>query len=538
MITSANRQAGTDYSRYQTVNEIDAETIKKARDIFDDFSRQGVIINGACFEDNVWPVTNEIKKTKINFKFSDIEYEKHARRWIGCTSECFRNAAKCYVLFQMGSRILSRLRLMARTLCSVAGLDTPEEGEFGWKALYLAELLHLIPGFSEIRNAAIEYLEDSIELYPVHHGKQRKLLDFRSYFQFHDALEEYWKRAEEEDRAYYFPLYLWWKLTAILPLRVTEFLIIPRNCLQKADEGYLITVRRTKLKGGNTLIGYRVESDYEKKVYPVSEDIAEEILRYKEAMKDMKPSDIDSLFCCEPYRKRHLLSRYTIYSYECLKNTKNEFYRDILDGKGIPNVQLGDTRHIAMMNLIISGGSPRMCMELAGHVNVGISSHYYSNMASLVSCATLEMYRKSKNGTAAVINGSSVYSLTPVEELTQIPGGWCSSPKRRLKQVDDCVTAVNTLGEIGDCRCCRHFRRERQGRHLDFYDTEQAREKVEADSVFLRDMVDAVRQGIGCQENITAAMLRLAHSSQHYRECLWNQFRENDNGQTKESGER
>ena len=35
MITAANRLAGTDYSRYLAVDEIDAETIKAAREIFD-----------------------------------------------------------------------------------------------------------------------------------------------------------------------------------------------------------------------------------------------------------------------------------------------------------------------------------------------------------------------------------------------------------------------------------------------------------------------------------------------------------------------
>ena len=73
-----------------------------------------------------------------------------------------------------------------------------------------------------------------------------------------------------------------------------------------------------------------------------------------------------------------------IYSYDCLKTTKDDFYKNVLAGKEIPVVNLGDTRHIAMMNLIISGGSPRMCMELAGHANIGISSHYYTNMAELV----------------------------------------------------------------------------------------------------------------------------------------------------------
>ena len=175
-----------------------------------------------------------------------------------------------------------------------------------------------------------------------------------------------------------------------------------------------------------------------------------------------------------------------------------------------------------------------MCMELAGHANVGISSHYYSNMAELVECSTYALYRKNRKGGSVRVNGSTIYSLEPFSDLVRIPEGWCSSPKRRMDEVNDCITAVNSLGEIGDCRSCQYFRRDRQAMHLDFYDTDQGRQKVTADSWFLMHMVEAVRQGVGCQENIRQAMLRLQHSCSHYRNCLWKDM-EADSGKTKEN---
>ena len=51
MITAANRLAGTDYSRYLAVDEIDAETIKAAREIFDRHRDNGVITGGRCEDD-------------------------------------------------------------------------------------------------------------------------------------------------------------------------------------------------------------------------------------------------------------------------------------------------------------------------------------------------------------------------------------------------------------------------------------------------------------------------------------------------------
>lgn len=530
MITAANKLAGTDYSRFMAVEAIDAEALNTAKEIFARYRESGVITGGR-FEDDEWPVSDEKSRTRILFSFPAEEYEKHAEPWIGCTPECYRGAIKSCVLFHMGSWALPSLRRLAFVLCGLACSDFPDEDGFGADSAHVSELLQLIPGYSETRNAAIECLEDCAALHRIRTGSQRKLLDFRAYFRFHDALDEYWREAGEDDRLFYFPLYLWWKLTAVLPLRVTEFLMTPRDCIQSNGQGYLITVRRTRLKGGNSLMSYRIDSDYDKKTYPVSSDIAESVLWYKEVTGTMAPPPIDALFYYEPYRKKHQMSTVEIYGYDCLQITKGDFYRYALAGKGIPEVKLGDTRHISTMNLIISGGSPRMCMELAGHSNIGISSHYYSNMAELVECSTYEFYRKSRKGTPAVIHGKNDYSLTPLSELTRIPEGWCSSPKRQLKEVDDCILAVNSLGEIGDCRSCCYFRRERQGRHMDFYDTEQGRHRVTADSWFLMHMIEAVRQGTGCQENIRQAVFRLQQSCSHYRQCLWQDL-EDQNGKT------
>ncbi len=533
MITAANKQAGTDYTRFLAVTSIDAEALSRAKEIYTRYRENGVITEGR-FEDDEWPVSDEKSRTRILFTFSDDDYKKHAISWVGCTPGCYRDAVKSCILFHMGSWVLPSLRRLAFILCKVASSDFPDEDGFGEDSAHVSELLKLIPGFSETRNAAIECLDDCAALHRIRSGRQRKLLDFRSYFRFHDALDEYWQDAGEEERAFYFPLYLWWKLTAVLPLRVTEFLLTPRDCIRATDRGYLITVRRTRLKGGNSLMSYRIAPDYDKKTYPVSSDIAEEILWYKDVTRSMRPSPIDSLFCYEPYRKKHRISAMDIYGYDCLQTTKLDFYRYVLEGKGIPEVKLGDTRHISMMNLIISGGSPRVCMELAGHTNIGISSHYYSNMAELVECSTYEFYRKNRKGAPAAVHGKSGYSLEPLSNLTRIPEGWCSSPKRRLKEVDDCIHSINSIGEIGDCRSCRYFRRDMQGLHLDFYDVGQGRKKVTADSWFLMHMVEAVRQGVGCPENIRQALLRLQQSCSHYRQCLW-QDMEEKNGQTQKN---
>lgn len=197
------------------------------------------------------------------------------------------------------------------------------------------------------------------------------------------------------------------------------------------------------------------------------------------------------------------------------------FYREALSERNdISMIHLGDTRHIAMMNLIISGGSPTVCMELAGHEDIDVSSNYYANMANLVECATYEMYRKGKKGSQMLVQGQREYQFVQPDGLTRVKDGWCRSSRRKGLGVEDCISAVNSLGEMGDCKCCRYFMADMQGVHLDFYDAAKGRENVDADSWFLMHMIEAVRQGIGLQEDIKSAMLRLQQSCMHYRDCL------------------
>lgn len=63
---------------------------------------------------------------------------------------------------------------------------------------------------------------------------QRELADFDSYFEFDDIIKDYWNSdISPEDRFFYYPLYIWWILTAVIPLRPREFLLTERDCIYK-----------------------------------------------------------------------------------------------------------------------------------------------------------------------------------------------------------------------------------------------------------------------------------------------------------------
>lgn len=60
----------------------------------------------------------------------------------------------------MGSRTLAALRELASKFREVVKTDYPEDDGFKEDSNHVAELLRLIPGASQIRESAIEYLEE------------------------------------------------------------------------------------------------------------------------------------------------------------------------------------------------------------------------------------------------------------------------------------------------------------------------------------------------------------------------------------------
>jgi hypothetical protein len=264
------------------------------------------------------------------------------------------------------------------------------------------------------------------------------------------------------------------------------------------------------------------------KEYAIHDALAAELKWYINATKNMKRTKIGTLFKQTPhfaYLNVSLRSTNQYYTYACMKTCLRMFYTEIVEtvDDDISHINLGDTRHLAMTNLIITGGSPVICRELAGHSSVDISAHYYSNISNLVECVTLEMYRKSKNTIADVV-GTPKYPVSVADDMRRVTDGWCTSAAMKSGSVDDCLKVLGVNGYIGECSRCDHYRPDNPGIRLEFYDEKIGRDQVDSDSRHLIRMIELVRKGLGHEEDISSALLRLQHSSDHYGKCLWEKY--------------
>lgn len=529
MAITAYTETNGDYKRSVTIHEIDSENLYRAKAIFEDYKQRGVILNDS-FDDPVWRLSSQVKNVGLTLLTFEDGYPKKVAGWIGCDYRCYQDCVKAYISFMLGEMGLSALQELSRLFNRIATMNSREAIQSTANINHIAALLQIIPGGCEERDYVIQELEDRQERSTWKSGncKQRHIEDFKTYLRFHDVLSDFWKIADANQKLFYFPLYFWWNLTTILPLRPMEFLLTPRDCLKTRNSNNILTIRRTRLKGGFQKIGYRIDEDYELKEYAIHDALAHELRAYLDATAKMRATSIGTLFLQEPHYHyfqsgTHFYDGY--YSYVSMNTCLRYFYKENIEPKysDISRIHLGDTRHLAMASLIISGGSPVICRELAGHSNIDISSHYYSNISYLVECATLERYRKTK-GKSADLLGTLKYPVSTPKVMRKVGKGYCDAPSTQNGGIDECLKVLGKHGHIGDCACCGHYWPDEQGVRLEFYDEKVGKQQVDADSRYLMQMIELVRKGRGYTESIGSALLRLQRSSYHYGQCLWEKY--------------
>ena len=519
MLMKSYESLSSGVSRSRNINVGDMVVAEDMKPVFEGYRSRGVILN-TCFEDDVWILTNETDDIKLTLSFADGMFA--AADWLGCEADDYRECMKLYIVLYLGSLQLATLRCLVRLFKRIGAMKAENVSEIVRDAHHALAFLKLLPGSSEYRDSVVEALEVRCGTSGLGGSDkhQRTLTEFTNYLRFNEAMGTFWQTASREQKLFYFPVYFWWNLTAILPLRVTEFLLTPRNCL----EGNTLTVRRTKLKGGGTKISYRVADDYECCRYNVSERIANEIRWYMRETEQMRGTDLGTLLLLEPHyaglgKQTQIRNRY--YSYDDLSETLRCFCDEAASGEdsGIRSIRLGDTRHLAMISLIISGGSPVICRELARHADINVSSGYYSNISTFVECLAIERFRRAK-GAAARFNGANHYPTATPAGILRVPGGNCDALSVEHGDVGECIKAISSDGRIGDCESCRHFWPDIPGVRSQFRDVGVNKKLVDTDSRHLIWIIELVRRGLGHQEDIGAAILRLQHSCHRLSDCF------------------
>lgn len=526
------------------VDQFDTSSVDTARQIYKEQVKQGVIKDGS-FDDAVWQTTDEYSNLSLDFRFNELSYRNWYRNIFGMNIISFTNYVKVYVLYLFGKLVLRSIQGFLADIKRM--LLTDPKDLFALNAeltlIHTNQLVEFLSFFPESdENDRINELQTALDEYDFiqekHIYNARRLAQFESYFLFNDILDNFWKNcADEETRLFYYPVYLWWKLTTVLPTRPREFLLTARDCLVHRENGYYLTLRKNCLKGRKK-VAYKISADYRNVTYKIPDDLGKCIEEYLLETDKYSSTQLNTLFIADTHyrkwkRKKNKNSRFLTYSNLC--TILRYFYDEVikrqygikviyekndthLEEGTIEYIHLGDARHIALINLMQQGGTPMLAMFLAGHDNAEMSFHYSTNLTTMIECQTYRQYRLVTSGNVNYqVSHSQHANTTRQVGIPLKDGGKCFSYAFQTGDMSDCLATIGPQGEIGYCPSCPYNRKngENYWGKASIY-----KRRIEDSCIELKEAVNLVRKQKGNGEEIGEAMLRLKDVSISYRKYL------------------
>lgn len=272
------------------------------------------------------------------------------------------------------------------------------------------------------------------------------LPDFNDVLVFDEIVNDYFKNSDAEQYKKYLIIYMWWTLTNIIPMRPSEFLSIRKNCLHcdlNSNNPYSMYVPR--LKDKNSLRKKVIDED---RVY-LNKETYTKISKAMNIFLQIE-SESEFLFSIEShyklssnpfYKKKSKAKR--IY-HGIFKKILENFYEEVVQGiyqeAHLDKVTQGDTRHFAIINLVLQGFNILSIAELAGHKKIESAEAYYNHAETF---AQSFVYKLSKNKLENILQSSIPDGLI----------GWKSYviDKGKIYNIDSKSNIVGKINDYGYC---------------------------------------------------------------------------------------
>lgn len=529
----------------KTIADFDDVMVNQAKDYFRDYVEKGIILT-PDFDAPKWQTTNEYANISFLFNINRFQYKRVYESLFGIEYETFVDYLKSFIVLSMDQHVLISLQSFLRDIKRLVK-ETKQNILEDIYDIKITSPTLCIDFFSSlpcyetlIMNQFMEQLDNLITIqYELKPRQQRQLAQFQSYFTFNDILKDYWEQQlPDEERLFYYPLYLWWQITAVVPLRPREFLLTQRDCLFEKNGKYYLTLRRNNLKGKEKGVSHKIAEDYYLTTYEIPEKLAFIIQHYLDLTKDLASTKLDTLFVTDTHykrweRKTGINNRFLTYTN--LNTILKYFFNKViterygyqvhylnppsrLKDNEINFIHIGDTRHIAMINLIAEGSSPVTAMLLAGHDNVATSSHYFSNLSQFIECRSYQIYRKLTSSQTTYEISKTQRKYTVGKAYVQLDNkGRCYSPRYAQGDFSDCLKVISSHAELGACTSCPFYRKVGK----DYFTMDKTFKKsIDQEALLVDQAIKRVRQGKGHVEEIGEALLKLSAFSHSYQEYL------------------
>ncbi|ALB46992.1 site-specific integrase [Clostridium beijerinckii] len=381
--------------------EFDSSQKQNYLNLFDERIKDGIIKKGTNFNDDRWQIMIGGEEYFIVFP-DDIVIKKLSKLFDRNVSE-FELAYKSFVLFKLNQprsaiKFNSNMKRMHDLENAKIDIDIVAKVKYFIEYIKISEENYKL--FENLFDNSIDNLETG----------ERVLPEFEDIFKFSDIINDIVENKNLLDYKDYLLVIMWWKICSILPLRPSEFLRTIFNCIYEKEGEFYLKVKRSKGKAGDKIKNVsKIDDYYFDDTVNIDERLYNLIFRYKQILRDefdytenkeLFPFAIIKNVGYRKYSSNGVNQRQknadTIVSID-LRKIVDKFYKDIVEGeygfktipkylkkqKGIEYIEQTlpyDSRHIAIINLILIGSDVLEVMHLAGHRSVNTAYSYYNHI--------------------------------------------------------------------------------------------------------------------------------------------------------------
>lgn len=378
-------------------------------EMFHELKRTGTLINDS-YDDDLWICFEDKDSPTRRLSFSFLEAHPQMKKTVKNYLLVKLYVQKCRLL-TAAKRLLHIKHFMEDT--DFVNPDNVKDyqmligtwnGNKKREAIAIKEFLE----FSNLDHAGLYY--DLVKNIKKAENSYRELPDFQGVLIFDYIVNDYWEKIKDsEDRYRLFPVILWWKLTTVIPIRPIEFYNLKRDCVYDKNGRYYFKIERLKAEYGRKRVISDIVTDFElnTELYFFIYDYVEYCNGIDNCKYLISPPTCDMI-----YRNKVLNTREK-FTREKMNIYYKAFQKEIVEGQydykvvrshdtkegELPYIYYGDTRHLAIMNMMLQGMNPIYIAQLAGHHTLDAQVGYYSHLETFTTAKSyiLSQFMKGNN---------------------------------------------------------------------------------------------------------------------------------------------
>jgi hypothetical protein len=219
------------------------------------------------------------------------------------------------------------------------------------------------------------------------HGN-RDLPSFTDVMTYDKYVSNFFTEEPLTETGKYLVVWLWWKLTNVLPMRPSELCMLESNCLVERENG-TSWLRFRRIKTENYETDNENTSYFEKQysLIQIDNSISKLISDYKFKLTQLR---IESDYLL-PYELRKLGNKVNFLRADnperidlfVFRDVLKKFHKHIIQEKygqvDCSRINPGDTRHFAIINMFLQGFNALSIARMAGHKSISMQVGYYSH---------------------------------------------------------------------------------------------------------------------------------------------------------------